>query len=131
MGKFSREMILEKAEELARMIAETDEVNYFKKVEAKINGNRKVQEKIAEIKGLQKQAVNLQNYGKTNALQRVEEKIDQLEKEINEIPIVQDFKDSQYEVNELLQIVTKKIAETVTEEITKMKDEQTLKGPTD
>ncbi|WAA10797.1 RicAFT regulatory complex protein RicA family protein [Fervidibacillus albus] len=125
MGKFSKDAILEKATELARMIAETEEVDYFKKVEAKIHANRKVQEKIAEIKGLQKQAVNLQNYGKTKALQRVEAKIDELQREIDEIPIVQDFKDSQYEVNELLQLVTKKIAEKVTEEIEKTRDVRT------
>lgn len=125
MGKFSKDAILEKATELARMIAETEEVDYFKKVEAKIHANQKVQEKITEIKGLQKQAVNLQNYGKTKALKRVEETINELEREIDEIPIVQDFKHSQYEVNELLQSVTKKIAETVTEEIEKTRDVRT------
>ena len=39
------------------------------------------------------------------------------EKEIDEIPVVQEFKDSQYEVNELLQLVSRTIAEKVTDEI--------------
>lgn len=117
MGKYTREEIVEKAKELAKMISETEEVQFFKKAEAKIQANQKVQEKIADIKRLQKQAVNLQNYGKVNALKQVEAKIEELEREIDEIPIVQEFKDSQFEVNELLQLVSKTIANKVTDEI--------------
>ena len=36
MGKFTKDEIIEKARDLAKMIAETDEVDFFKKAEAKI-----------------------------------------------------------------------------------------------
>ena len=75
MGKYKKTEIIDKARELAKMISETEEVEYFKKAEAKINENQKVAQKIKQIKALQKQAVNLQNYGKVNMLQKVEEKI--------------------------------------------------------
>jgi len=130
MGKYTKTEIIDKARELARMIAETEEVDFFKRAEAKINENQKVREKINSIKSLQKQAVNFQNYGKIKALKQVEEKIEALEKEIDEIPIVQEFKESQYEVNELLQMVSNTIANTVTNEIILSTDGDLLQGKT-
>ncbi|WP_018660209.1 RicAFT regulatory complex protein RicA family protein [Heyndrickxia acidiproducens] len=117
MEKFTKDDIVAKAAELAKMIAETDEVDYFKRAEAQINENQKVRKIIASIKSLQKQAVNFQHYGKTEALKKVEAKIDQLEAELNGIPVVQEFKQSQVDVNDLLQIVTNTISNTVTDEI--------------
>src|SRR5690606_17875025 len=130
MGKYKETEIIDKARELAKMISETEEVEYFKKAEAKINENQKVAQKIKQIKALQKQAVNLQNYGKVNMLQKVEEKIEELQKEIDEIPVVQEFKDSQVEVNDLLQMVTHTIANTVTNEIIKSTEGDLLSGKT-
>lgn len=130
MAKYTKTEIIDKARELAKMIAETEEVNFFKRAEAKINENQKVREKINSIKSLQKQAVNFQNYGKIKALKQVEEKIEALEKEIDEIPIVQEFKESQYEVNELLQMVSNTIANTVTNEIILSTDGDLLQGKT-
>src|SRR6476620_9426082 len=99
------------------MVAETDEVDFFKRAEAQIHGNLKVSTLIADIKGLQKQAVNLQHYGKPEALKKVEDKIATIEQELDEIPVVQEFKQSQLEVNELLQIIASTISNTVTDEI--------------
>lgn len=103
--------------DIARMIAETEEVDFFKRAEAQLNENKKVHTLIADIKGLQKQAVNLQHYGKPEALKKVEDKIASIEQELDEIPVVQDFKQSQIEVNELLQIIASTISNTVTDEI--------------
>ena len=130
MGKYTKTDILEKARELAKMIAETEEVEFFKRAEAKIHENKKVKEKISQLKLLQKQAVNLQNYGKVNALKLVEEKIERIEKEIDDIPVVQEFKESQYEVNELLQIVSNTIANTVTKNIIESTGGDLLGGKT-
>ena len=52
------------------MIAETEEVDFFKRAEAQIHENEKVSETIADIKALQKQAVNLQHYGKVEAYEK-------------------------------------------------------------
>lgn len=130
MGKYTKTDIIDKARELAKMIAETEEVDFFKRAEAKINENQKVREKIASMKSLQKQAVNFQNYGKVKALKQVEDKIDNLEKEIDEIPIVQEFKESQLEVNELLQMVSNTIANTVTNNIIETTGGDLLDGKT-
>lgn len=114
---YTKDDIVKQAHELAKMIAETEEVDFFKRAEAQINENQKVREMIASIKSLQKQAVNFQHYGKERALQLVEEKIENLEKELDEIPIVQEFKQSQTDVNDLLQLVASAISNKVTDEI--------------
>ncbi|MBT2700071.1 RicAFT regulatory complex protein RicA family protein [Neobacillus sp. C211] len=117
MAKYTKDDIVARATDLARMIAETEEVDFFKRAEAQLNENKKVHTLIADIKGLQKQAVNLQHYGKPEALKKVEDKIASIEQELDEIPVVQDFKQSQLEVNELLQIIASTISNTVTDEI--------------
>lgn len=117
MAKYTKEQIIEKAREIAKMIAETEEVDFFKQAEAKIHENEKVRRLISEIKGLQKQAVNLQHYGKKEAFKRTEEKIEKLEAELDEIPVVQQFKQSQVQVNEILQMVATTISNKVTDEI--------------
>ena len=130
MAKYTKDDILAQATELAKMIAETDEVAFFKEAEAKIHENQKVREKIASLKSLQKQAVNFQHYGKTEALKMVEEKMVKIEQELDEIPVVQQFKESQVEVNDILQIVTSAISNTVTDHIIESTGGDLLRGET-
>ncbi|KAA0564275.1 hypothetical protein F0342_08795 [Bacillus sp. CH30_1T] len=130
MAKYTKDDIMKRAEELATMIAETEEVDFFKRAEAQIHENQKVREMIASIKSLQKQAVNFQHYGKTEALKMVEEKIENLEREIDAIPVVQQFKESQTDVNDLLQIVASVISNNVTDHIIETTGGDLLRGET-
>lgn len=130
MAKFTKDDIIERAKELAQMIAETEEVDFFKRAEAQIHENQKVSMLISSIKGLQKQAVNYQHYGKSEALKKTEEKIAKLEAELDGIPVVQEFKESQVEVNDLLQIVASAISNTVTDEILTSTGGDVLRGET-
>ncbi|MFC0471974.1 RicAFT regulatory complex protein RicA family protein [Halalkalibacter kiskunsagensis] len=127
---YTRDDIRLKAKELAKMMAETEEVDFFKRAEKQINDHLKIQELIAQIKKHQKEAVNLQHYGKSEALKEVEAKIDALHQEIDSIPLVQEFKSSQVEVNELLQMVSNTISKTITDEIITSMDGDLLKGTT-
>ncbi|PQD95791.1 hypothetical protein CYL18_07845 [Pradoshia eiseniae] len=130
MEKFTKEQIIDKAKDLARMISDTEEVDFFKRAEAQINSNQTVAELMSVIKGLQKQAVNFQHYGKTEALKKTEEKLAKVERELDEIPIVQEFKQSQIEVNDMLQMVATVISNTVTDEIIKSTEGDLLHGKT-
>jgi cell fate (sporulation/competence/biofilm development) regulator YmcA (YheA/YmcA/DUF963 family) len=130
MAKYSKDEIVARAKELAKMIAETEEVDFFKRAEAQIHENEKVRNNISTIKGLQKQAVNLQHYGKIEALKKTEDKIAQLEQELDEIPVVSEFKQSQADVNDLLQLVASTISNSVTNEIIKSTDGNLLSGET-
>ncbi|MBM7579935.1 RicAFT regulatory complex protein RicA family protein [Jeotgalibacillus terrae] len=128
--KYTKKEIIAKAKDLAQMITETEEVDFFKRAEAQIQENQKIREKIASLKSLQKQAVNFQHYGKHEALKMIEAKIEKVEKEIDEIPIVQEFKQSQTEVNDLLQMVANTVSNTVTDEIIRQTGGDVLKGET-
>ncbi|CAM4030462.1 YlbF/YmcA family competence regulator [Lederbergia lenta] len=130
MGKYTKDDILKQAHDLAKMIAETEEVDFFKRAEAQINENQTVREMIASIKSLQKQAVNFQHYEKERALKLIEVKIENLEKELDEIPIVQEFKQSQVDVNDLLQLVSSAISNKVTDEILLSTGGDVLSGET-
>ncbi|MCP1144152.1 RicAFT regulatory complex protein RicA family protein [Lysinibacillus endophyticus] len=127
---YTKDEIVAKAKEIAHMIANTEEVEFFKKAEAQINENQMVREKIASLKTLQKQAVNFQHLGKEKAVKLVEEKIAKIEEEIDAVPIVQEFKQSQSDVNNLLQLVSNAIANTVTNEIIESTGGDLLKGET-
>ncbi|UBH23330.1 RicAFT regulatory complex protein RicA family protein [Macrococcus armenti] len=114
---YTNDEILAKAKELGKMMAETEAVEFFKRAEAQIHETQVVREKMASLKSLQKQAVNFEQYGKEKALGMVEEKIAKVEAELDEMPIVDQFKEAQFEVNGLLQMVSHAISQTVTDEI--------------
>lgn len=127
---YTKDEIVEKAKELAHMIANTEEVEFFKQAEAQINENQFVREKIASLKTLQKQAVNFQHLGKENAFLKMQQKIDAIEAEIDALPIVQQFKQSQVDVNAILQLVSNSIANNVTNEIIEATEGDLLRGET-
>lgn len=130
MTYYSRKEVLDEAKSLATKIANTEEVDRFKKLEAKINENKKVQENIRKIKALQKQAVNLQAYNKTEALAAVEEQLDRLQTELDEIPVVAEFKEIQLVVNDVLQMISGTIARAVTKDIVTSTGGDVLTGET-
>ncbi|MBE3562794.1 MAG: RicAFT regulatory complex protein RicA family protein [Hydrogenibacillus schlegelii] len=113
----SREEILAKARELADFIAQSEEVRFYQLSEQKIKANGRVSSLIAEIKRKQKEAVNAEHLGKKAYLEQVEAEIRALEAELDAIPIVQEFKAAQTEVNDLLQLITTTIANAVTDRI--------------
>lgn len=130
MAEYTRKEVIEQAKKLAEMLASTEEIDRFKELEVKVNQNSKIQGLIMRIKSLQKQAVNLQAYEKTEALQRVEEELDRLQNEIDEIPIVSEFKEIQITVNDVLQLVSTTISREVTNHIIEATGGNLLKGHT-
>lgn len=128
--QYTKDDLIIKAREIAHMIANTEQVEIFKAAEAKINENQEVREKIESLKALQKQAVNFEHLGKERGVKVIESKIEQIENEINEVPVVQQFKMTQMDVNELLQLVSNTIANHVTNEIVASTGGDVLRGET-
>lgn len=128
--KYTKPEIVERARELAAMVVETEEVDFFIRAEKQINEHLKVQEIIGKIKLLQKEAVNLKHYQKTEALKVTDGKIDALQDELDNIPLVLEFKQSQTEVNNLLQMISSSISNTVTTKIIESTGGDLLKGTT-
>ena len=130
MAKYTKKEVLEEAHDLAMKMASMEEIERFKQLEAKLNESTKIQSAIKKIKALQKQAVNFQAYGKEEALKKVEKEIDRLQAEIDEIPIVQEFKDTQVVINDILQLVTNTIAREITNEVIRSTGGDVLAGTT-
>lgn len=130
MAHYTRKEVLDEARKLAEMLANTEEIDRFKELEAKVNASDKVQSLIKKIKALQKQAVNLQAYDKKSALDRVETELDRLQKELDEIPIVSEFKEIQVTVNDVLQLVSTTISREVTNHIIEATGGNVLEGRT-
>ncbi|MFS0553152.1 RicAFT regulatory complex protein RicA family protein [Brevibacillus sp. 179-C9.3 HS] len=114
---YTQKEILDKARELAAMIARTNEVDFFKRAELQIKNNERVQELIDTLKQKQKQMVMFESINKPELVQKVEGEYNQLHEELDSIPIVTEFKQSQVDVNDLLQMVTNVITNTVSERI--------------
>src|SRR5690606_5236441 len=110
---YTKQEIIDKAREVADMIAATEEVDFFKRAEAQINENQQIREKIASLKSLQKQAVNFQAYGKERALTLIECKITKTEEQTDAVPSVHELKQAQSDVTSLLPMVSTGIADQV------------------
>lgn len=114
---FTQKEILDKARELASMISRTNEVDFFKRAELQIKHNERVQELIDSLKQKQKQMVMFESINKPELVKKVEDEFNAMQDELDAIPIVNEFKQSQVDVNDLLQMVTNVITNTVSERI--------------
>lgn len=112
---YTKEEVMQEAGRLAERLKETEEVDFFIRAEKQINDNVRIQNLIQEIKDKQKQAVNFQHYEKTEAKRQVEAQINDLHEEIENIPIVGQFRQSQTEVNYILQLISDQITASIWE----------------
>ncbi|XID95016.1 RicAFT regulatory complex protein RicA family protein [Paenibacillaceae bacterium WGS1546] len=113
-----RDDILNQAKELARLVTTTEEVALFQQAEKRIQGHERVQGLIATIKKKQKELVAFQNTFKNAAMvEKIEAEIDALQGELDEIPIVRQFQQSQVDVNYMLQSILSVIRDTIAEKV--------------
>lgn len=114
-----REDIMQKARELAGLIYSSDEVQQFRKAEQQIKGNERVQTLMAGLKKKQKELVAFeQTFKNPSMVQKIEGEMDELQNELDGIPIIGQFQQSQTDINYLLQMVVSIIQDTVAEKIT-------------
>jgi len=112
------EDILARAKELAQLITTTEEVEMYQQSEKLIQSHERVQGLITTIKKKQKELVAFQNTFKNPAMvEKIEAEIDTIQDELDNIPIVQQFQQSQVDVNYLLQSVVSVIRDTVAEKL--------------
>ncbi|MBW5444489.1 hypothetical protein GE107_00225 [Cohnella sp. CFH 77786] len=113
-----REDILARARELAHLITTTEEVSLFQRAEKLIQANEKVQGLIAQMKKKQKELVAFETTFKNEQMvEKIQKEIDALQDELDEMPVVQQFQQSQVDVNYLLQSIVSIIRDTVAEKI--------------
>lgn len=107
------EDILKEAEQLRTQIQALGVVKDYRRVEAQIHRNSDIEQKMNHLKAIQKQAVNFQNYGKDQAYSKTEAEIQSISNEVHELPIVEEFKNAQYDANMLLQMMMDTMSETL------------------
>jgi len=113
-----REDILTRAKELAHLITTTEEVDLFQRAEKIVQGNERVQALIAQMKKKQKEIVAFETTFKNQAMvDKIQNEIDALQDELDGLPVVQQFQQSQVDVNYLLQSIVSIIRDTVAEKV--------------
>ena len=112
---YSKEDILKHADILAQRINDLDVVKDYQSIEQQIHNNKTIESKMKSLKNQQKQSVNFQNYGKDTALRQSENQIHHIEGEINNLPIVEEFRSAQYDANDLLQMMIKTMEDRLNE----------------
>jgi len=113
-----REDILAKAKELAELISTSNEVQFFQKAEVQISSNDQIQTLISAIKKKQKEIVAFESFENKKMVEKIEKEIDDLQDQLDAIPIVNEFRQSQEDINYLLQLVMSVIRDTVSEKVT-------------
>ncbi|NIK75539.1 cell fate (sporulation/competence/biofilm development) regulator YmcA (YheA/YmcA/DUF963 family) [Paenibacillus castaneae] len=113
-----REDISKKAKELADLIFTSEEVQHYRRAEQQINGNEKIQLLIAQIKKKQKEVVAFETtFKNADMVKKIEAEMETLQDELDGIPIVTEFQQSQSDINYLLQLVVSIVRDTVSEKI--------------
>jgi cell fate (sporulation/competence/biofilm development) regulator YmcA (YheA/YmcA/DUF963 family) len=113
-----REDILARAKELAQLITTSEEVTMYQQSEKLIQAHERVQGLITTIKKKQKELVAFTNtFNNPKMVEKINAEIDAIQDEIDGIPIVQQFQQSQVDVNYLLQSIVSVIRDTVAEKI--------------
>ncbi|MFC0215661.1 RicAFT regulatory complex protein RicA family protein [Paenibacillus chartarius] len=113
-----REDVLQKAKELAALISESAEVQQYQKAEKLIQQNERVQGLISAIKKKQKEIVAFETTFKNpDMVAKIESEIEALQDELDGIPVVSEFKQTQQDINYLLQLVVTVIRDQVADKI--------------
>ncbi|MEK4273550.1 YlbF family regulator [Paenibacillus sp. FSL R7-0026] len=112
-----RDDIMGKAKELADMLGTSEEVRQFQQAETKIRDHERIQQLIATIKKKQKEIVAFESFKNVDMVSKIEQEIEDLQSELDSIPLVTEFQQSQSDINYLLQLVISVIRDTVSEKV--------------
>lgn len=109
--------IMSKAKELAELIGTSEEVQHFQKAEQLIQQHERVQALISTIKKKQKEVVAFESFQNKAMVEKIEGEMNELQEELENIPVVTEFQQSQSDINYLLQLVISVIRDTVSEKV--------------
>lgn len=103
---------------LQNLLASHESVRAYQAAEAKIQALPDLQELSGQMKAFQQEAVLFDKIDKPNAARYAARQADDLEHNLSELPIVQDYREKMQDASDLLQYVTKTIEEKVNKELT-------------
>lgn len=109
--------ILQLADQLGHRLSQIEEVQRFRAAEQQIEKSQSVQSYIELIKQKQKELVHAKHYQKGMHVQQVEQELDSLNEEFENLPIVQEYRQMQVGVNDMLQTIQDIIASTISQKL--------------
>lgn len=112
---YSRDDVISATKQLSEHIHQLEMVQNYQLIEKRVHENERLKHYMNQLKRSQKQSVNFQNYNKPVAYQQSEDSINATKSDIDEIPIVNQFREAQNETNDLLQLITKTLYQRLQE----------------
>lgn len=113
-----RDDIMGKAKEIAELLSVSEEVELYRKAEKRISEHQEIQQLIALIKKKQKEVVAFETTFKNETMvKKIEAEIEQLQDQLDGYPIVSQFRQTQTDLNDTLQLVFAVIRDTLSEKI--------------
>src|SRR5699024_11113893 len=112
---YEKDEILAEADKLSQRIQSLDTVKEYQAIEQQIHQNKNIETRMKDLKKTQKQSVNLQNYGKQQALRQSEDKIQDIEQNLNIITIVEEYREIQTEANDLFKMMISTMSNLINE----------------
>ncbi|MFK7694019.1 RicAFT regulatory complex protein RicA family protein [Paenibacillus sp. HJGM_3] len=112
-----REDIMKRTKELANLISTSDEVKFYRQAEQQIKDHKEVQDLIKLIKKRQKEAVAFESFQNAKMVEKINGEIEELQDQLDSFPVVEQFKQSQEDINYLLQMIVSVVRDTVSENI--------------
>lgn len=109
--------VLSFAQRLAERMNASAEIQRFRLAETQVKESSVVSQLIETIKKKQKELVHAKHYNKSEYARMLEKELDQLHNELEQLPIVCEYQQSQVEVNNLLQMIQSILAEAVSDKI--------------
>lgn len=109
--------ILERTRRFTKLLQDSVEIQRFRFAEEQINKSNTVQTYIETIKRKQKELVHAKHFEKIEYVRLLERELDQLQHDLESLPIVREYQQSQVQVNDLLQTIQQVIADSVSSKI--------------
>ncbi|TCS93802.1 RicAFT regulatory complex protein RicA family protein [Hazenella coriacea] len=109
--------IIERTRKFAKRLQESGEIQRFRFAEEQINKSNTVQTYIETIKRKQKELVHAKHFKKIEYTRLLEQELDRLQTELENLPIVREYQQSQVHVNDLLQTIQQVLADSVSTKI--------------
>lgn len=114
---FENHPVLIQARQFADLILKSEEVQRFRAAERQVQNSKTVQTYIDTIKRKQKELVHAKHYQKAKYARILEKELEQLNQELENLPIIREYQQTQVGVNDLLQTIQEVIAATVSKKV--------------
>ncbi len=92
-------------DKLILLLNSSEEIRFYKQAEEKIFNSKSVQDLIEKIKLKQKEIVNAEHYNLVNLQDKLVNEINDIQNNLNNLPIVIQYQQAQVDANKLIQII--------------------------